>query len=114
MNTLVKTTLEQTRPPTAGIQTSAHGFAFPSGHTQAATVTYVAVVLVVAWQIRQPERWARRVGATAVSVLVVAVGLSRVFLGGDWPSDVVGGWLLGTAWVTTATVLLLVWQRGHE
>ena len=114
VNTLVKTTLEQTRPSTAGIQTSANGFAFPSGHTQAATVTYVALVLVVAWQIWAPGRWTRRVSATAVTVLVVAVGLSRVFLGAHWPSDVLGGWLLGTAWVTTATVVLLIWQRNHE
>ncbi|MGV1009751.1 MAG: phosphatase PAP2 family protein [Dermatophilaceae bacterium] len=114
VNTLVKMTIEQTRPPTAGVQTSAHGFAFPSGHTQAATVTYVAVVLVVAWQVWSPRRWARWVGAAGVVALVVAVGLSRVFLGAHWPSDVLGGWLFGAAWVASATTVLRVRQGTHQ
>jgi undecaprenyl-diphosphatase len=111
-NTVLKTTLEQTRPPTAGVQTSAHGFAFPSGHTQAATVTYVALVLVVAWQIWAPSSWARWVSAAAVVTLVVGVGLSRLFLGAHWPSDVLGGWLFGATWVAAATAVLLLRQGG--
>ena len=112
-NTLVKAAMEQTRPPTANLETSAHGFAFPSGHTQAATVTYVAVVLVVGWQIWRPARWLRRVSVVGVVVLVASVGLSRILLGAHWPSDVLGGWLIGAAWVTAATVALNRWPSHH-
>jgi len=114
VNSLVKTGLEQARPSTAGVHTSANGFAFPSGHAQAATVTYVAIVLVVVGQTYQPRRWLRRVSATAVMLLVAAVGLSRVFLGAHWPSDVLGGWLLGSTWITASTVFLLRWRRRPQ
>jgi undecaprenyl-diphosphatase len=107
LNSVVKAGVQQARPSTAGDLTPAHGFAFPSGHTQAATVTYVALVLVVGWRLFAPRAGVSRASAVAVAVLVGAVGLSRVMLGAHWPSDVLGGWLLGSAWVTAATALLL-------
>ena len=53
----------------------------------------------------------RRASAAAVALVIVAVGLSRVFLGVHWPSDVLGGWLLGAGWVATATALLHIAPR---
>jgi membrane-associated phospholipid phosphatase len=111
VNTLVKESTQRLRPPAADLLAPAHGYAFPSGHTQAATVTYTAAVLIVAWQLLRPGPRTRRAGATVVAVMVAAVGLSRVFLGAHWPSDVVGGWLLGGAWVLVATALLVRAQR---
>ncbi len=106
LNWLVKSGLERARPTVHGAAT-APGFAFPSGHTQAATTTYVAVVLVVGWQLFHPGgRW-RKVSAVLVSALIAAVGCSRVLLGAHWPTDVLGGWLLGSAWVTAAALVLL-------
>jgi undecaprenyl-diphosphatase len=112
VNTLVKNLLQRVRPAGAGVLTSAHGFAFPSGHTQTATVTYTALVLVVGWRLSGRLRQARRTTVVAVVVLVVAVGLSRVFLGAHWPSDVLGGWLLGGAWVSAATATLVRLSAG--
>jgi undecaprenyl-diphosphatase len=106
VNSLVKAGLDITRPSSAGALTTAHGFAFPSGHTQAATVTYVAVVLVVGGRAGLVG-WLRPAAVVVVTAVVAAVGLSRVLLGAHWPSDVAGGWLLGSAWVTAATVVLL-------
>jgi membrane-associated phospholipid phosphatase len=107
VNSAIKYAMERARPTSAGLVTSAHGFAFPSGHTQIATVTYPAVILVVGWQLRQPGQLVRRVSAAVVTVVVAAVGLSRVFLGAHWPTDVLGGWLFGSAWVTASTAVLL-------
>lgn len=107
LSTVVKQSVERARPPTHGVLASAHGFSFPSGHTQAATVTYTAIVLVVGWLLIRPGPVARRVSAVLVVLVVGAVGLSRVFLGVHWPTDVIGGWLLGSAWVTAMTYLLL-------
>jgi len=103
LNSLVKLGMERIRPPTAGVLVSAHGFAFPSGHTQGATSTYTAVVLVVGWQVWRPGRRGRRVSAAAVTLLVAAVGFSRLLLGVHWPTDVLGGWLLGSTCVLAAT-----------
>lgn len=114
LSTCLKVGLERLRPASAGDLTSAHGFSFPSGHTQAATVTYVAIILVVGWQILHPNRAARLVSAALVTALVGAIGLSRIYLGAHWPSDVLGGWLSGSAWVLVATVVLLDRSRGSS
>jgi undecaprenyl-diphosphatase len=114
VNSLVKAGMERLRPPTAGALTSAHGFAFPSGHSQGATSTYVAVVLVVGWQVWRPGAVTRRTSATAVVVLVGAVGLSRLFLGVHWPSDVLGGWLLGSTCVLASTAALLSFRSLND
>jgi undecaprenyl-diphosphatase len=107
LNSLLKAGLDKARPSSAGLLTTAHGFAFPSGHTQAATVTYVAVVLVAGRLAGLVVGWLRPASVAVVTVVVGAVGLSRVLLGAHWPSDVAGGWLLGSAWIMAATVVLL-------
>jgi undecaprenyl-diphosphatase len=114
LNSLLKAGLDKARPSSAGLLTTAHGFAFPSGHTQAATVTYVAVVLVAGRQVGLVVGRLRPVAAVVVTAVVAAVGLSRVLLGAHWPSDVAGGWLLGSAWVMAATVFLLRRSAGAD
>ena len=114
VGTAVKVLVERVRPDSAGVLTSAQGFSFPSGHARGATIAYVAVFLVVAWQVFRPHRGARVASAAAVAVVVGAVGLSRVFLGAHWPSDVLGGWLLGSAWVTASTAVLLRMTRSDR
>jgi undecaprenyl-diphosphatase len=106
LNTTIKLSLERTRPSTAGALTSAHGFSYPSGHTQAATVTYSAILLVVGWQLYRPGPRLRLASAVLVAAIVAGAGASRVLLGAHWPSDVLGGWLLGGAWVAAATIVL--------
>jgi len=66
-------------------------YSFPSGHSMSALGIYgVVAAAVIALYPRA------RVPALAAAVLlVVAVGLSRIYLGVHWPSDVVGGWLGG-------------------
>jgi membrane-associated phospholipid phosphatase len=107
VNSALKYAMERVRPATAGVVTSAHGFAFPSGHTQIATVTYPAIILVVGWQLLEPGQLLRRLSAAVVTLVVAAVGLSRIFLGAHWPTDVLGGWLFGSAWVTASTAVML-------
>ncbi len=114
VGTAVKVSVERVRPDSAGALTSAQGFSFPSGHSRGATIVYVAVCLVVGWQVFRPHRRARVTSAAAVTAVIGAVGLSRVLLGAHWPSDVVGGWLLGSAWVTASTAVLLRLTRSDR
>lgn len=82
-------------------------FAYPSGHTIAATVAYGAWA-VHAWR-PAPHWWGRRAAAAAIVLLPTLVGLSRVGLGVHHPTDVIGGWLAGSAIVA---LVAAAWSRG--
>ena len=77
-----------------------HGFSFPSGHAALSMVAY-GVLGVLVMRSRLPIA-VRRVIVVALGVLVLLIGLSRVWLGVHWTTDVVGGWLLGALVVALA------------
>ncbi len=70
------------------------GYSFPSGHAMNSIVAYGIVALVVMRHERLP-RWLRAMASFGLGMLVAAIGISRVYLGVHFPSDVLGGWLLG-------------------
>ncbi|MEU3336663.1 phosphatase PAP2 family protein [Streptomyces sp. NPDC002144] len=84
------------RPNAADWATHASGFAFPSGHTTTSALTAGFVCWAVTRHIRPGPARTRCVIAVCWAV---AVGLSRVYLGVHWASDVLGGWLLAGAWL---------------
>ena len=68
---------------------------FPSGHSSG-VAALVCAGLVLAWPLLAPA--ARRAWTAAGIALVLLVGLTRLWLGVHFPSDVVGGWCLGGGW----------------
>ncbi|WP_354593882.1 phosphatase PAP2 family protein [Frigoribacterium sp. PvP054] len=82
---------------------------FPSGHTLNATVVVgiVAYLLV----LRQTRRSMRALTITAAAVFALTIGLSRVYLGHHWLTDVVGAWLLALAWLAELVVAHRIWLR---
>jgi undecaprenyl-diphosphatase len=72
--------------------------AFPSGHALG-SITVIGVVTAVALTMTHARR-TRAILVTAATVFVILVGLSRLYLGVHWATDVLGGWLLGGAWLT--------------
>jgi membrane-associated phospholipid phosphatase len=72
--------------------------AFPSGHALG-SITVVGVVAAVAVALPQARR-VRAILVSAATLFVILVGLSRLYLGVHWATDVLGGWLLGGAWLT--------------
>jgi undecaprenyl-diphosphatase len=76
-------------------------YGFPSGHATAAAA-YFGAVLYLSESLRPSARRAVRIIAIA---LIVLVGVARIMLRAHWPSDVVGGFALGLALASAATVV---------
>lgn len=80
---------------------------FPSGHAMVSSAVYLTLALMLAEGV-EVDGWRGRAARVAVvaffSALAVLIGMSRVYLGVHWPSDVLAGWCFGTAWA------LLVWM----
>ncbi|MFE4060996.1 phosphatase PAP2 family protein [Streptomyces sp. NPDC059096] len=108
-------TIARPRPPLEDWATHASGYAFPSGHTT--TSALVAGVLI--WGVARAGGRRARSGRRTSGYLpatypliallgcwAVAVGLSRIFLGVHWASDVLGGWLFAGVWLGLGTVVV--------
>lgn len=69
---------------------------FPSGHATMSAVVFLTLGAILA--AHEPRRSLRMLFIGAAIVLTLVVGLSRVYLGVHYPTDVIAGWCLGTAW----------------
>jgi membrane-associated phospholipid phosphatase len=85
------TAIGRGRPPAADWAVHASGFAFPSGHT----VTSATAAGLLIWALcRHHGGRLRTVAVCLLALWAAAVGLTRIYLGVHWPTDVAGGWLL--------------------
>ncbi|MFF4353010.1 phosphatase PAP2 family protein [Streptomyces sp. NPDC001530] len=108
----LKSAVGRARPVWSDPVDSAHYAAFPSGHTLTATV----VCGLVLWLIHRygAGRALRRTALALAVISVVGVGLTRVWLGVHWPSDVVGGWLMGALIVALAVASYERWPGSRR
>jgi undecaprenyl-diphosphatase len=98
----IKRLLDRGRPPLEGHLVDVSNESLPSGHATMA-VAVIGSLVVLAWPGRGAV--ARAVMVLAGLAWVGAVGLTRVYLGVHWFSDVVAGWLVGGAWLALCAVL---------
>lgn len=110
LNWGTKALVDRVRPVVDAPVADAPGMSFPSGHAMGSTVTYGVLLLVFLPAV--PRRWRRPV-ITAVVLLVLVVGLTRVGLGVHYPSDVVAGWLFGLLWLAVSTASFRRWRRSE-
>ena len=101
LSTLAKHVIGRDRPPVPVRLAHVVSSSFPSGHATQATATYAALAVVACVSIQ--ERRARAAIWGAAIVAVALVGVSRVYLGVHWATDVVGGWILGACWTAGLT-----------
>jgi membrane-associated phospholipid phosphatase len=85
--------------PDAGvvIGTVSNGFSFPSGHALSSAVFFLLLAAMLWYS--GASRTVKIVGSAAAVVLSAAIGLSRVYLGYHWATDVLAGWTMALTWL---------------
>lgn len=99
LNRILKASFERPRPDLFEWRVPYAGEgSYPSGHSMSAMVVYATLAYFV---VRlESTRTLKRVTIAVFIAIIALVGLSRVYLGVHYPSDVIGGFLLGFAWAT--------------
>jgi undecaprenyl-diphosphatase len=109
---VLKMAIGRTRPPMAGVLgPPVFDYSFPSGHSASSAVVCVLGVLLLA----VTERWSsarRRLMTAAGCVMAGLIGLTRVYLGYHWPTDVIGSWLLAMILISIGMVFVTANQRA--
>ena len=95
---VLKTTIHRSRPEYAAAFLHGTSYSFPSGHAMGSIIGYG----FLAYALTLTVRWAgehRRAVFAAAALLTLLIGISRVYLDVHYPSDVLGGWAAGLAWL---------------
>jgi undecaprenyl-diphosphatase len=77
-------------------------YSFPSGHALLSTCCYGTLAALAATYLQGPFRWLVLIAAVA---LVLLIGISRVYLGVHYPSDVIAGYLVATVWLAAVAII---------
>ncbi|WP_167553213.1 phosphatase PAP2 family protein [Evansella clarkii] len=87
------------------------GHSFPSGHSMGTMVVYGLAVYLLLILVRR--RWVKITGTILLIAGILLIGLSRIYLGVHYPSDVIGGFTAGAAWVLFCTAILETARKNH-
>lgn len=109
---LLKAGFDRPRPDVALHLATVYSASFPSGHTTAATATYLTLGALLARV--QPRRRLKLYLLSVAILLVLLIGVSRVYLGVHWPTDVLAGWGVGAAWASICWLAARWLQRRGE
>lgn len=106
LNLAVKHLMARTRPSLWESLVHETSYSFPSGHAMA-SMTLAWVVVLLCWSRKSQVAWKMRWPVTFVAAAFVAlVGLSRIYLGVHYPSDILAGWTAASIWVVSVFALM--------
>lgn len=100
-----KVSISRARPPGAELYVSDLDKSFPSGHTAAGIYLYVCLAVILILLATYHDWPVLRGIAVVLFAYGILIGISRIVLGVHWLSDVIAGWLIGTATLLVALAL---------
>jgi undecaprenyl-diphosphatase len=112
LNDLLKLSFARPRPDLVTPAVRVFTPSFPSGHATMSAITYLTLGALLARM--HSEISVRIYFMTLAGLLTVLVGLSRIYLGVHYPTDVLAGWCIGTAWAMGCWVLMTWLQRRGQ
>ena len=86
---------------------SENSFSFPSGHAMMAIAFWGALAYLLSKNFS--EQWQKTVVIAGGCALIFAISTSRLYLGVHWPTDILGSWILGGAWLAG-----LIWLSERQ
>jgi undecaprenyl-diphosphatase len=110
--TLLKLLFARARPDVVTQLAQVSTASFPSGHAANSAVAYLTLGVLLARS--QHDHGVRRYMIGAAIALSFAIGVSRVYLGVHWPSDVLGGWIVGGTWAALTGLAVRRFQHQGD
>jgi undecaprenyl-diphosphatase len=110
LNLLLKSAFQRSRPELQIVTET--GYSFPSGHAMVSLCFYGMVAFLI---MRNLAVWRLRLAVMTVAVLLnVAIGISRIYLGVHYATDVVAGYAAGSMWLSLCISLLMWWEQDRK
>lgn len=109
LDEVMKLHFKRLRPDLPWAFVHEHSFSFPSGHSVMAMVLYG--IIVYKTQDKLHAKWAKAALMAGAVLMVTGIGISRVYLGVHYPSDVAGGYFVGAVWLA-AVIGADLWVEG--
>ncbi|WP_407372011.1 phosphatase PAP2 family protein [Carnobacterium sp.] len=110
LNQLVKFLFQRTRPTIEHLILQ-DGYSFPSGHSMASLICYGGIAFLII-QFTS-KKWTKWVVGLLAALLIIIIGISRIYLGVHFPSDVIGGFCLAGSWLLLSTAFYFNKIRSH-
>ncbi len=107
-NTIIKALFQRERPTFWQSAITETSYSFPSGHA-AISCALLLSVMFIAW--RTKWRWLAIIGG---GLIIGLIGVSRLYMGVHYPTDVAAGWSVGLAWVLIVTSIAYGWSRRNR
>jgi len=112
LNNLLKFVFARPRPDIVSHAPRVFTTSFPSGHATLSAITYLTIAVLLARAYPSPILDLYFVLLAAF--LTMLIGVSRIYLGVHFPTDILGGWCIGTAWAIGCWVLMAWLQQGGQ
>jgi undecaprenyl-diphosphatase len=102
LDTMMKHFFNRPRPTVVPHLRVVYSTSFPSGHAMESAIVYLTLAAIL---MRASERRATKMYILGIAVLLTAlIGISRVYLGVHYPTDVLGGWIVGFMWASICSL----------